>query len=183
MKWRNIVTSNSSWGHDSVVVRYWLWTWLTQLLLIACERGNKLKGNLLVYLRCFKYGIENLKGLMQVYREYWQSWYTCVLLNIITFRSLLMQCAWWFIYYWKSLLYTFHVGWHLYSKNMFLLGFFVCLQAMRQWWEMKAKYFDCVLFFKVGKFYEFYHMDAVTGATELALTYMKVMCYVFCLIY
>lgn len=45
---------------------------------------------------------------------------------------------------------------------------------MRQWWEMKTKHYDCILFFKVGKFYELYHMDAVTGANELNLLYMKV---------
>ncbi|KAF7385811.1 hypothetical protein HZH66_011653 [Vespula vulgaris] len=45
--------------------------------------------------------------------------------------------------------------------------------AMRQWWEIKSKHFDCVLFFKVGKFYELYHMDAVTGVNELNLTYMR----------
>ncbi|XP_034233656.1 DNA mismatch repair protein Msh6-like [Thrips palmi] len=45
--------------------------------------------------------------------------------------------------------------------------------AMRQWWEMKSKHYDCVLFFKVGKFYELYHMDAVIGCTELELSYMK----------
>lgn len=45
--------------------------------------------------------------------------------------------------------------------------------AMRQWWEIKSKHFDCVLFFKVGKFYELYHMDAVTGVNELALSFMR----------
>lgn len=45
--------------------------------------------------------------------------------------------------------------------------------AMRQWWELKSKHFDCVLFFKLGKFYELYHMDAVIGVNELHLTYMK----------
>jgi DNA mismatch repair protein MSH6 len=45
---------------------------------------------------------------------------------------------------------------------------------MRQWWEMKSKHYDCILFFKVGKFYEFYHMDAVTGVKELSLTFMRV---------
>jgi DNA mismatch repair protein MSH6 len=39
---------------------------------------------------------------------------------------------------------------------------------------MKARHFDCVLFFKLGKFYELYHMDAVTGVTELGLQYMRV---------
>ncbi|XP_003699487.2 DNA mismatch repair protein Msh6 [Megachile rotundata] len=45
--------------------------------------------------------------------------------------------------------------------------------AMRQWWELKSKHYDCVLFFKVGKFYELYHMDAVVGVNELNLTYMR----------
>ncbi|XP_012941985.1 DNA mismatch repair protein Msh6 [Aplysia californica] len=45
--------------------------------------------------------------------------------------------------------------------------------AMRQWWELKSHHFDTVLFFKVGKFYELYHMDAVAGVTELGLIYMK----------
>lgn len=45
--------------------------------------------------------------------------------------------------------------------------------AMKQWWEMKSKHFDVVLFFKVGKFYELYHMDAVIGVNELNLVYMK----------
>lgn len=37
----------------------------------------------------------------------------------------------------------------------------------RQWWVLKAQYFDCILFFKVGKFYEMYHMDAVVSVQEL----------------
>ncbi|XP_050439278.1 DNA mismatch repair protein Msh6 [Adelges cooleyi] len=45
--------------------------------------------------------------------------------------------------------------------------------AVRQWWELKSQHYDCVLFFKVGKFYEMYHMDAVTAAKELNLLYMK----------
>ncbi|GLH02763.1 Probable DNA mismatch repair protein Msh6 [Gryllus bimaculatus] len=45
--------------------------------------------------------------------------------------------------------------------------------GMKQWWDIKAQNFDCVLFFKVGKFYELYHMDAVTGVNELGLIYMK----------
>uniref|UniRef100_A0A4W5M4D8 DNA mismatch repair protein MutS-like N-terminal domain-containing protein n=1 Tax=Hucho hucho TaxID=62062 RepID=A0A4W5M4D8_9TELE len=34
--------------------------------------------------------------------------------------------------------------------------------------------FDAVLFYKVGKFYELYHMDAVIGVNQLGLTFMKV---------
>ncbi|OXU29419.1 hypothetical protein TSAR_009297 [Trichomalopsis sarcophagae] len=45
--------------------------------------------------------------------------------------------------------------------------------AMRQWWVLKSDHYDCVLFFKVGKFYELYHMDAVTGVNELSLTFMR----------
>uniref|UniRef100_A0A182T8C0 DNA mismatch repair protein MutS-like N-terminal domain-containing protein n=1 Tax=Anopheles maculatus TaxID=74869 RepID=A0A182T8C0_9DIPT len=45
--------------------------------------------------------------------------------------------------------------------------------AMRQWWILKSKNYDCVLFFKVGKFYELYHMDAEVGVTELGFSFMK----------
>ncbi|XP_028406070.1 DNA mismatch repair protein Msh6-like [Dendronephthya gigantea] len=45
--------------------------------------------------------------------------------------------------------------------------------GMRQWWNIKMNNFDTVLCFKVGKFYELYHMDAVIGVKELGLTYMK----------
>nr|CAH8855771.1 unnamed protein product [Trichobilharzia regenti] len=45
--------------------------------------------------------------------------------------------------------------------------------GMRQWWEMKSRYYDVILFFKVGKFYEMYHMDAMVGVKELGLVFMK----------
>lgn len=45
--------------------------------------------------------------------------------------------------------------------------------AMRQWWVLKSQHYDCVLFFKVGKFYELYHMDAVVGVQALGFSYMK----------
>ncbi|TYZ58124.1 hypothetical protein PybrP1_011678 [[Pythium] brassicae (nom. inval.)] len=45
--------------------------------------------------------------------------------------------------------------------------------AMVQWWEVKARNMDTVLFFKVGKFYELFHMDADVGFKELGLIYMK----------
>lgn len=44
----------------------------------------------------------------------------------------------------------------------------------RQWWEMKKSYFDTVLFFKMGKFYELFHMDAVIAVEELDIIFMKV---------
>ncbi|RWS13405.1 DNA mismatch repair protein Msh6-like protein, partial [Dinothrombium tinctorium] len=45
--------------------------------------------------------------------------------------------------------------------------------ALKQWWEMKSKHFDTILFFKMGKFYEMFHMDAVIGINELQLLPMK----------
>ncbi|XP_072027536.1 DNA mismatch repair protein Msh6-like [Amphiura filiformis] len=48
-----------------------------------------------------------------------------------------------------------------------------CTPASRQWWEMKSQYFDSVLFFKMGKFYELYHMDAEIAVKELGLIFMK----------
>lgn len=48
-----------------------------------------------------------------------------------------------------------------------------CSPGMRQWWQLKSQHYDSILFFKVGKFYELYHMDAVVGVTELGLVYMK----------
>lgn len=44
--------------------------------------------------------------------------------------------------------------------------------AMTQWWKLKADYFDCIFFFKVGKFYELYNHDAVIGVNELGFTFM-----------
>ena len=41
-------------------------------------------------------------------------------------------------------------------------------------WEFKAKHFDSVLLFKMGKFYEMFEMDAHTGTEVLGLIYMKV---------
>ncbi|EMS59893.1 DNA mismatch repair protein Msh6-1 [Triticum urartu] len=45
--------------------------------------------------------------------------------------------------------------------------------GQRQWWEFKSQHMDKVLFFKMGKFYELYEMDAHVGAKELDLQYMK----------
>lgn len=48
-----------------------------------------------------------------------------------------------------------------------------CTPGMRKWWELKSQNFDSVIFYKVGKFYELYHMDAVIGVNELGLVFMK----------
>ncbi len=45
--------------------------------------------------------------------------------------------------------------------------------AMAQWWQVKSMNMDTILFFKVGKFYELFHMDADVGFSELDLIYMK----------
>ena len=45
--------------------------------------------------------------------------------------------------------------------------------AQQQWWTVKMHNMDTVLFFKVGKFYELFHMDADIGASHLDLIYMK----------
>lgn len=48
-----------------------------------------------------------------------------------------------------------------------------CTPGVRKWWQLKSQNFDTVIFYKVGKFYELYHMDAVIGVNELGLTFMK----------
>ncbi|XP_069464515.1 DNA mismatch repair protein Msh6 isoform X2 [Ambystoma mexicanum] len=48
-----------------------------------------------------------------------------------------------------------------------------CTPGMRKWWQLKSQNFDCVIFYKVGKFYELYHMDAVIAVNELGLSFMK----------
>ncbi|KAF6768169.1 hypothetical protein AHF37_10288 [Paragonimus kellicotti] len=45
--------------------------------------------------------------------------------------------------------------------------------GMRQWWDLKSKYADVLLLFKMGKFYELYHMDAMTAVEVLGLVFMK----------
>ncbi|KAK4765995.1 hypothetical protein SAY87_007637 [Trapa incisa] len=45
--------------------------------------------------------------------------------------------------------------------------------GQRQWWEFKSNHMDKVIFFKMGKFYELFEMDAHVGAKELDLQYMK----------
>lgn len=38
---------------------------------------------------------------------------------------------------------------------------------------MKSKHYDTLLFFKMGKFYEVYHMDALIAVKELGIILMK----------
>nr|XP_045608905.1 DNA mismatch repair protein Msh6-like [Procambarus clarkii] len=45
--------------------------------------------------------------------------------------------------------------------------------ALRQWWDIKSQHYDTVLFFKMGKFYELFNMDATLGVQELGLIMMK----------
>ncbi|KAJ4956317.1 hypothetical protein NE237_013100 [Protea cynaroides] len=58
----------------------------------------------------------------------------------------------------------------LYLPHDFLKGL---SGGQRQWWEFKSKHMDKVIFFKMGKFYELFEMDAHIGAKELDLQYMK----------
>ncbi|KAJ8603285.1 hypothetical protein CTAYLR_006952 [Chrysophaeum taylorii] len=46
-------------------------------------------------------------------------------------------------------------------------------EVQKQWWQIKATHADCVLFFKIGRFYELYHDDADVGVKEAGLVYMK----------
>lgn len=46
-------------------------------------------------------------------------------------------------------------------------------EVQRQWWTVKETHADCVLFFKIGRFYELYHVDADIGVKEAGLVYMK----------
>ncbi len=45
--------------------------------------------------------------------------------------------------------------------------------AKRQWWELKSQYFDTVLLFKTGKFYEMFHMDSDVGVSALGFVHMR----------
>ena len=45
--------------------------------------------------------------------------------------------------------------------------------GMGNWWKIKAKNFDVVIFYKVGKFYELYHMDAMVGVANLGFSFMR----------
>uniref|UniRef100_A0A7S3JTZ3 DNA mismatch repair protein n=1 Tax=Aureoumbra lagunensis TaxID=44058 RepID=A0A7S3JTZ3_9STRA len=46
-------------------------------------------------------------------------------------------------------------------------------QVQLQWWEIKKNYADCLLFFKIGRFYEMYHTDADLGVEKAGLVYMR----------
>lgn len=61
------------------------------------------------------------------------------------------------------------------SRTLYLSPNFLksLTEGKRQWWEFKSKHMDKVLFFKMGKFYELFEMDAHVGAKELGLQYMK----------
>ena len=45
--------------------------------------------------------------------------------------------------------------------------------AMVDWWHFYSRLFDCVLAFKVGKFFEFYHRCADVVVRVCGLVYMK----------
>ncbi len=43
---------------------------------------------------------------------------------------------------------------------------------MAQYWKIKEDHLEKVLFFKLGKFYEFLYDDAITAVQELGIKYM-----------
>lgn len=45
--------------------------------------------------------------------------------------------------------------------------------ASRQWWLIKQKNMNAILFFKMGKFYELFNQDAVVGVRDLGINLMK----------
>jgi DNA mismatch repair protein MSH6 len=45
--------------------------------------------------------------------------------------------------------------------------------AVQQWWDLKSQYFDTILLFKTGKFYELFHTDADIAVQVCNLLYMK----------
>lgn len=45
--------------------------------------------------------------------------------------------------------------------------------AVQQWWELKAQYFDTILLFKTGKFYEIFQNDCDIAVQVCGLQYMK----------
>ncbi|HBR17493.1 MAG TPA: DNA mismatch repair protein MutS, partial [Deltaproteobacteria bacterium] len=45
--------------------------------------------------------------------------------------------------------------------------------AMRQYWEIKERYPDSILFFRMGDFYEMFFDDAVTASKVLEITLTK----------
>ena len=43
---------------------------------------------------------------------------------------------------------------------------------MIQYWNLKSKNYDKLFFFKLGKFYEMFHYDAIIGQNLLDLNWM-----------
>ena len=41
---------------------------------------------------------------------------------------------------------------------------------MKQYMEIKAQYKDCILFYRLGDFYEMFFEDALTASKELEIT-------------
>lgn len=61
------------------------------------------------------------------------------------------------------------------EKTLFVPSNFLNNQtpALRQWWLIKQKHMDAILFFKMGKFYELFNEDAVIGVNNLDIMFMK----------
>uniref|UniRef100_A0A0K0EKX1 DNA mismatch repair protein n=2 Tax=Strongyloides stercoralis TaxID=6248 RepID=A0A0K0EKX1_STRER len=61
------------------------------------------------------------------------------------------------------------------GKTLYVPESFIQKQtpAHRQWWRLKVHNYDTVFFFKIGKFYELFHMDSIIGHDHLGLSYMR----------
>ena len=45
---------------------------------------------------------------------------------------------------------------------------------MEQYFQIKNKYKDCILFYRLGDFYEMFYEDALTASRELEITLTEI---------
>ena len=48
---------------------------------------------------------------------------------------------------------------------------------MEQYFQIKNKYKDCILFYRLGDFYEMFYEDALTASRELEITLTAKTCH------
>ena len=63
-------------------------------------------------------------------------------------------------------------GYDMTSLLVKLTGSEKLTPGQEQYWEIKKHYADCVICFKMGKFYELFEEDALLGNRELDLAFM-----------
>lgn len=53
-------------------------------------------------------------------------------------------------------------------------GCLLCAESQKQYWQVKSKYRDTIIFFKVGKFYELYEVSKrFTCVRSLSIRHFK----------